>query len=150
MLQKGFLGTYDATIDDKGRVRLPAKFRALLGEGFIVSQGTENCLCVYPQETWEALTKDVTKLGTLDMDVVNFRRSLFANSVEGDFDSAGRVLLPIRQRSYAKLTKELVIIGNYDYFEIWDSALWNERDYSSAEARKTLQARITVREEGRN
>lgn len=147
MLQKGFLGTYDATIDDKGRVRLPAKFRALLGDSFIVSQGTDACLCVYPEETWQALTGDVTKLGTLDMDVINFRRSLFANSVEGDFDAAGRVLLPIRQRKYAGLTKELVVIGNFDYFEIWDSETWNNRDYSSAEARKALQAKVSNKED---
>jgi MraZ protein len=147
LLQKGFLGTYDATIDDKGRVRLPAKFRALLGDNFIVSQGTDSCLCVYPEETWQALTGDVTKLGTLDMDVINFRRSLFANSVEGDFDAAGRVLLPIRQRKYANLTKELVVIGNFDYFEIWDSETWNNRDYSSAEARKALQAKVSNKED---
>lgn len=147
MLQRGFLGTYDATIDDKGRVRLPAKFRSLLSEGFIVSQGTESCLCVYPEETWQALTKDVTQLGTLNIDVINFRRSLFANAMEGDFDSAGRVLLPVRQRNYANLTKELVVIGNYDYFEIWDSTTWNEKDYSSAEVRTELQKKVSAKTE---
>lgn len=73
----GFLGTYDATIDDKGRIRLPAKFRALLGESFIIAQGAENCLSVYPAETWEKVTGQVAGLDSLDLEVMEFRRSLF-------------------------------------------------------------------------
>ena len=146
-MQKGFLGTYDATIDDKGRVRLPVKFRNMLGEGFVVTQGTENCLCVYPQEAWEALTADVLKLGSLDPEVTKFRRSLFANAVEGDFDAAGRVLRPIRLRTYAGLKKELTVIGNFDCFEIWDSEAWEKNDVSSAEARAKLQAAVAAKEE---
>lgn len=147
MLGKGFLGTYEATMDDKGRVRLPAKFRALLGEDFYIAQSTDAYLCVYPEETWQALTGDVLQLGTLDMNVADFRRSLFANAAEGSFDAAGRVLLPLGQRRYAGLKKEVTVVGNFDYFEIWDSEIWSQRDYSSAEARKQLQAKITSKED---
>ncbi len=147
MLGKGFLGTYDATVDDKGRVRLPAKFRALLGEDFYIAQGTDAYLCVYPEETWQALTADIKKFGNLDSDVTDFRRIFFANAVDGNFDAAGRVLLPVRQRKYANLTKDVTVVGNFDYFEIWDTELWNQKDFFSAQARKELQAKITSKED---
>ena len=146
-MQKGFLGTYDATIDDKGRVRLPVKFRNMLGEGFVVTQGTENCLCVYPQEAWEALTADVLKLGSLDPEVTKFRRSLFANAVEGDFDAAGRVPIAKRLMEYANLKKDVVLVGANTRLEIWDSEAWEKNDVSSAEARAKLQAAVAAKEE---
>ena len=125
------MGTYDATIDDKGRIRLPAKFRALLGESFIIAQGAENCLSVYPAETWEKVTGQVAGLDSLDLEVMEFRRSLFSTANEGSFDAAGRVLIPQRQRGYAQLKKELIVIGNFDCFEIWDKDNWEQKDYAS-------------------
>ena len=142
MLSKGFLGTYDATADDKGRVRLPAKFRAQLGDSFVLSQGTGNYLCVYPEETWDKLTQEVTSFSTLDTDVSDLRRSIFSNAVFGEFDAQGRVLVPQRTRGYANLKKDLVVIGNFDFFEIWDRETWESRDYSSAQARMEYQQKV--------
>lgn len=146
----GFLGTYDATIDDKGRIRLPAKFRALLGESFIIAQGAENCLSVYPAETWDKLTGQVAGLDSLDIEVMEFRRSLFSTANEGSFDAAGRVLIPQRQRNYADLKKELIAIGNFDCFEIWDKDNWEQKDYTSLEKRRSLQKGLKAQEDGRS
>lgn len=137
-----FFGTYDATIDDKGRVRLPIKFKDQLVGDFYVMQGSGNFLCVYPEESWNALTEAVLKKDSLDEDVELFRRSLFGNTVEGKIDNAGRVLIPQKQRAYANLTKELSVVGNYDHFEIWDAATLNDMDYSSAKVRSELQKKV--------
>lgn len=142
MVGFGFLGTYDATLDDKGRVRLPSKFRPLLEDGFVITYGTENCLSVYPKETWLSLTRDVTNFPKYDMDAIEFRRTLFPTAIEGSFDASGRVLIPIKHRSYANLEKELVVTGNYDFFEIWDKDAWEAKDYHTMETRKELQTKL--------
>ena len=105
-------------------------------------QGSGNFLCVYPEESWNALTEAVLKKDSLDEDVELFRRSLFGNTVEGKIDNAGRVLIPQKQRLYANLTKELAVVGNYDHFEIWDAATLNDFDYSSAKVRSELQKKV--------
>lgn len=142
MLGLGFLGSFDATIDDKGRLRVPAKFRTLLGEKFVIAQGADSCLSVYPEETWQSITASVMQRSSLDLDAIEFRRTLFPTAMEGEFDSAGRVLVPVRHRNYAGLQKELVVVGNYDFFEIWDAETWQARNYESAEKRRDLQKKL--------
>lgn len=139
----GFLGTYEATIDDKGRLRIPAKFRALLGEKFVVAQGADCCLAVYTEESWNALSADVLTRSPLDLTAQDFRRTLFPTAVEGEFDNAGRVLVPLRHRQYAQLKKDLIVVGNYDTFEIWNAEQWNSKNYGNLETRRSLQNKMT-------
>lgn len=144
----GFLGQYDVTIDDKGRVRIPAKYKNQLGEEFVISCGENACLAIYPVETWEKFKEQVNKLSDLDESTLEFKRRLYTNATWGEFDSAGRVLIPKRFREYASLTKELIASGVDDHFEIWDSEKWEAGQYSSLEKRRELQKEISKKLSG--
>lgn len=148
MALKGFLGQYDVTIDDKGRVRIPAKYKAQLGEEFIISCGESECLAIYPMEKWEKLTQQVDDLPEFDEETAEFKRSIYTNATWGEFDSAGRVLIPVRYRNYANLKKELVATGVGDHFEIWDAGNWEAGEYSSLAKRRNLQKEIALKMSG--
>lgn len=148
MALKGFLGQYDVTVDDKGRVRIPAKYKAQLGEEFIISCGESACLAIYPMEKWEKLTQQVDALPEFDEETAEFKRSIYTNATWGEFDSAGRVLIPVRYRNYAGLKKELVATGVGDHFEIWDAENWVAGEYSSLEKRRNLQKEIALKTSG--
>ena len=143
MSLKGFLGQFDINIDDKGRVRIPSKYKVQLGEEFVISCAGTTCLSVYPMEKWDKLTEEVDSLSEFDEEAAEFKRSIYTNATWGEFDSAGRVLIPVRYREYAQFKKELVVVGVGDHFEIWDAENWTNGSYSSLEKRKTLQKEIT-------
>ena len=148
MAIKGFLGQYDINIDDKGRVRIPSKFKAQLGEDFIICFSSSTCLCVYPEERWNKLYDQVNNLSEFDPMAEEFQRTIYPNATWGEFDSAGRVLIPIKYREYAQLKKELIVVGLGDRFEIWDAENWNNGNYSSLEKRRELQKAISERNSG--
>ena len=148
MAIKGFLGQFDITIDDKGRVRIPAKYKAQLGEEFIISCSEEKCIAIYPAEKWEKMTEQVDSINMLDINANKFRRSIFTNVTQGSLDAAGRILIPVKYREYAGFKKELVAAGLGDYFEIWDTENWLEGQYSTLETRRTLQQEMADRISG--
>ncbi|MBQ3816830.1 MAG: division/cell wall cluster transcriptional repressor MraZ [Clostridia bacterium] len=117
-------GGYQHSIDKKGRVFIPAKFREELGEGFIVCRGIygKRCLCVYSVEQWDKL---VEKIGTLPgTKASGVKRFLYDGAFNVDFDSQGRILIPASLREYAQLEAEAHIIGMDTNLEIWSNALW--------------------------
>lgn len=125
-----FLGEYQHSIDDKGRIIIPAKFRDGLGSDFIVTRGLDNCLFVYPREEWSQLEQRLRALPSMAANARAFSRLLFSGASEGEWDKQGRVNLPNHLRDYAKLTKECTIIGVSTRVEIWDKATWEA--YSQA------------------
>ena len=148
MAIKGFLGQFDINIDDKGRVRIPAKFKAQLGEEFILSCGSGGCLQVYPEAQWLKMTEQLEACDDFSESVEEFRRTVYANATEAEFDSVGRVLIPLRYREYASLKKEVVASGVGDHFEIWDAENWSMGNYSSVDKRRTLQKEISQKFSG--
>ena len=106
-----FIGEYQHTIDPKGRVILPAKFREELGEKFVVTKGLDNCLFVYPNEEWKNLEQKLRTLPLTSKEARAFIRFFFAGAAECEVDKQGRILIPSNLREHAKLDKELVIIG---------------------------------------
>ncbi len=149
MTMVGFLGQYDITIDDKGRVRVPAKYKNQLGEDFVIACGENSCLAIYPIETWEKFKQQVSQLSDLDEKSMEFKRRLYSNATFGEFDSAGRVLIPLRFRQYASLTKAVVATGVDDHFELWDAEAWAAGEYDSLDKRKELQREISNAISGR-
>lgn len=119
-----FIGEYQHTIDPKGRVILPVKFRAELGERFVVTKGLDNCLFVYPNEEWKNLEAKLRTLPLTSKDARAFIRFFFAGAAECELDKQGRILLPSNLREYARLDKELVIIGVSTRVEIWSKDAW--------------------------
>lgn len=124
------MGEYLHTIDNKGRIILPAKFREELGDEFIVTKGLDNCLFVYGKQEWAILEEKLKRLPMAKPEARAFVRFFFAGAAELGCDKQGRVLLPNNLREYASLDKDVVVIGVSNRIEIWDSEAWeayNER-----------------------
>ena len=118
-------GTYEHSIDAKGRLFIPAKLREELGVTFYLAMGVDECLAIYPQETWNRFTE---KFASLPMSQSKKMRSLFANAARCELDSQGRIVIPQKLRKYAGLEKAAVIIGVNDRAEIWSAETWNARE----------------------
>ena len=122
---KQVTGTYAHGIDAKGRLFIPAKLREELGSPFYLAMGIDACLAMYPLSTWNKFTE---KFSSLPMTQSKVMRPLFANAVKCEPDSQGRILVPERLRRYAKLGKDVVIVGVHDRAEIWSAPLWYESE----------------------
>ena len=121
-----FMGEYHHTIDEKGRIIIPSKFREVLGEKFIITRGIENCLFVYPMQAWEKITDKLEKLPFTKKDARQFIRFFLSGATTAEFDEQGRVNITSPLISYAKLEKECIIIGTGDRLEIWSEKDWND------------------------
>lgn len=118
-------GTYEHSIDAKGRLFIPAKLREELGVSFYLAMGVDACLAIYPQETWNRFTE---KFASLPMSVSKNMRTLFANAAKCELDSQGRIVVPQKLRKYADLDKDVVIIGVSDRAEIWAAETWKAQE----------------------
>jgi len=114
-----FMGEYHHSIDDKGRVIMPSKFRYDLGETFVITRGIDSCLFVYPKETWMQLTSKLNELSFTKKDVRSFQRFFLSAATICEFDKQGRINITSPLADYAGLTKECVVIGVNDRIEIW-------------------------------
>lgn len=128
--EKVFLGTYRHQLDAKGRFRLPAKFKAELGERPVFAKGANGALYVLSQkELTENIAPKIANISLFDESVQKPLRLLFASAFESEEDAQGRILLPKELRSYANLTKDIVSIGAFNRVEIWSAEAWDK--YSS-------------------
>ena len=121
-----FMGEYHHTIDDKGRIIIPSKFRTELGDKFVLTRGLENCLFAYPETTWNKIVEKLNKLPFTKKDARNFSRFFLSGATVVEFDKQGRINISSPLTTYANLTKECVVIGVGDRLEIWDNEKWNQ------------------------
>jgi len=121
-----FIGEYNHNLDDKGRVAVPAKFRAMLKGGAVVTKGLDGCLFLYAKKEWQELAVKLSKLPIGPANSRAFSRSMLAGAMEVDFDNQGRIMLPEYLRKFAGLKKKLIIAGLYSRLEIWDETAWNK------------------------
>ena len=120
------MSQYNHTIDAKGRVIIPAKFREKLGDAFVVTKGLDGCLYGYAKEEWSAFEE---KLGTLPITNKNsrqFTRFFLAGAAECELDKQGRILIPSVLREFAGLDKDVVLVGVASKIEIWSKERWDE------------------------
>jgi len=122
------MGEYLHTIDGKGRLIVPAKFREALGDKFIATKGLDHCLFVYPVAEWSELEQKLRTLPFTQPDVRAFVRFFFSGATECEVDKQGRILLPANLREYANLEKDVILVGVSSRVEIWSQELW--ADYS--------------------
>lgn len=127
-----FMGEYQHTIDSKGRIIIPARFRDELGEKFVATKGLDNCLFIYPMDEWRKLEEALRKLPFTRRDTRAFVRFFFSGATECECDKQGRVLLPANLRSHAKLEKEAVILGVSSRVEIWSKEEWERYNQEAA------------------
>lgn len=121
-----FMGEYHHTLDEKGRLIMPSKFRYDLGESFVITRGIDSCLFVYPKESWNNLTKMLNELSFTKKDVRAFQRFILSAATICEFDKQGRINITSPLADYAGLTKECVVIGVNDRIEVWSKDNFNK------------------------
>ena len=120
-----FIGEFHHTIDDKGRIIIPSKFREKLGNQFIITRGIDNCLFVYSYDDWMNITNKLSSLPFTKRDARVFNRFFLSGATDVELDKQGRVNISSPLISYANLTKDCVIIGAGDRLEIWAKESWD-------------------------
>lgn len=121
-----FMGTYRHVLDAKGRMFVPAKFREELGETFIVTIGLDRCLFVFPKSTFEVYKEKLDAISLANKDAREFARFFFAGAGECEPDKQGRILIPPHLRSYAKLDKDVTVVGVSGRVEVWNTEDWDK------------------------
>jgi MraZ protein len=121
-----FMGQAVCTIDEKNRLTIPAKFRAELGESFIITGGFDSCLFVYTAAQWNEVYPKIKAMDTMKKDVRAFQRYVLSNATQAELDKQGRVLVPGNLRTLAQLDKECLTIGSGDRLEIWNKVQWDQ------------------------
>ncbi len=129
-----FMGEFQHTIDEKGRMIVPAKFREALGTSFIVTRGLDQCLFVYPMQEWAVLEQKLKSLSLMKSDARAFTRFFFSGATECELDKQGRVNLPNNLIEHAKLDKDCVVIGVSNRVEIWSKPIWENYFQESEES----------------
>lgn len=118
------MGEYNHTVDAKGRLIVPAKFRESLGEEFVVTKGLDGCLFVYDMKEWASFEEKLKTLPITNKDARSFVRFFLAGATSVEVDKQGRILLPAVLRDFAELEKEVVLIGVASRVEIWSKNRW--------------------------
>jgi len=123
-----FLGEYTHSLDSKGRLTIPAKFRNELALGMVVTRNpVDNCLLLFPQDEWDRLADKVSALPLTDARSAAFRRVFFSAAEDFQPDGQGRILLSQRLRDYAKIGSDVVVAGMNKFVELWHPASWEEK-----------------------
>jgi MraZ protein len=124
-----FRGRFEHTIDEKGRLSIPSKFRELLsakGENELVLTDFDSCLTAYPKDEWRVLEEKMKQLSMIQKDVRNFLRLFYSSATEVPLDPQGRILIPPQMRERAQLDREVVLLGLLNKIEIWDKESWED------------------------
>ncbi len=121
-----FIGEYHHSIDDKGRLIIPSKFREELGEKFIITRGIENCLFAYSEESWNKIVNKLETLPFTKKDARQFVRFFLSGASEAEFDKQGRINVTSPLVTYANIKKECVVIGAGERIEIWSKESWDD------------------------
>ena len=125
-----FMGEYNHTIDAKGRLIIPSKFRELLGEEFVLTKGLDGCLSIYPMDEWKAFEEKLRALPLTNKNARTFTRFFVAGATNCELDKQGRILVPQTLREFAGLEKDVVLTGNLNRIEVWSKEKWSENcDY---------------------
>ena len=119
-----FRGEYNHTIDAKGRLIIPSKFREALGDEFVVTKGMDGCLFVFDNSEWQNFAEKLRELPMMDKEVRQFTRFFLAGAASVEVDKQGRILLPSVLREFADLTKDAVLVGVGSRIEIWSKNRW--------------------------
>ena len=121
-----FMGEYNHTVDAKGRLIVPSKFREQLGDEFVVTKGLDGCLFVYENTEWKALEEKLHALPLTNANARKFSRFFLAGATTCEVDKQGRILLPAVLREFAKIDKDAVLVGVGSRIEILSRDNWNQ------------------------
>lgn len=136
-----FIGEYHHSVDDKGRVAIPMKFREDLSQGAVVSKGLDKCLFLFTAEEWQKWAKKIA-LSPTQADSRAFSRLMLSGAMDLEIDKQGRVVLPDYLRKYANLKKSVVIAGLYSRLEIWDEGGWEQYKQNTEKESNEIAERL--------
>lgn len=119
-----FLGEFLHSVDAKGRVAIPARFRSKIERGAVLTRGVDACLYIYPMEVWEQKARELDAANINPRQRRMIERRFFGMAFELELDAQGRIVVPVKLRQYAGLNGEAVVVGARERFEIWSSANW--------------------------
>lgn len=119
-----FIGEYQHSLDEKGRLAIPVKFRSALLKGAIVTKGFDTCLFMYTKDGWKSWAEKISKLPPSQANSRAFQRFQLGSAMDVSIDKQGRIIIPEYLRQYAGLSKKAVIVGLYGRLEIWDEDKW--------------------------
>ncbi len=122
------IGEYSHSIDAKGRLIIPSKFREILGDDFVITKGLDGCLFLYPINEWQDFERKLRTLPLMNKSARDFSRYFLGSAVDGGLDKQGRVLLSSALRKFAELEKDVVLVGMLNRVEIWNEANWNKHN----------------------
>ena len=126
--ERMFLGEHERSLDDKGRITLPAAYREILGnDGGIITRGLDRCIFLFPGVELERWTDKISKAPHSEEQAREFRRFIFSGANEAVPDGQGRIIIPLNLRQYAGLKRDVVVAGSANYAEIWDAEAWKEK-----------------------
>lgn len=137
-----FMGEFQHSIDEKGRLIIPAKFREDLGERFVITRGLDSSLFVYPMNQWKILEEKIKELPTSQADTRAFVRLFFSGAVEAEPDKQGRMVLPQHLREHAKIERDVYIIGVSTKIEIWSKQTWEDYTNHARQSYETIAENI--------
>ncbi len=120
-----FMGEYNHTVDEKGRLIIPSKFREELGNEFVITKGLDDCLFIYNNTEWRALEDKLRALPLTNKNARTFARFMLGGAATVELDKQGRILIPQVLRTFASLDKEIVLVGIANRIEIWNKAKWD-------------------------
>lgn len=126
-VERMFLGRFEHTLDEKGRLTVPSRYREFLREGFYLTQGFDRNLMVLTPALFEHVYSYINKMSLTDPDARSLKRLILSSAERFELDKQGRILIPQYQREYAQLTVQIVVVGNGDYFEIWSRDEWQKQ-----------------------
>jgi MraZ protein len=141
-----FLGRYEHTLDDKGRVVVPKKFRDDLADGCVITKGQENCLYVFSMDQWDAEVAKVGRLPRTDRRARRYSRSFFADATDQKPDRQGRIQIPEGLRGYARLDRDVMVIGVQDRIEIWAESSWGDASADADEYYSGIEEALSAPE----
>ncbi|HEX5430225.1 MAG TPA: division/cell wall cluster transcriptional repressor MraZ [Patescibacteria group bacterium] len=121
-----FIGEYNLSMDNKGRMAVPAKFRSDLGAGAVLTRGLDKSLFLYPKQQWDEIARKLSKLPISQSNSRAFARLMLAGAWDVEIDKQGRMMVPEYLRKFASLTKKVVVAGLYDRLEIWNETDWTK------------------------
>lgn len=124
-----FMSQYNHTVDAKGRLIVPSKFRDQLGDEFVVTKGMDGCLFVYANEDWAVFEQKLTSLPLINKEARKFARFFLAGASQVEVDKQGRILIASNLREFAGLDKEVVLVGVGSRIEIWSLEKWEGMDF---------------------
>ncbi len=127
-----FLGEFEHSIDDKSRLAVPARFRAALEDGLVITRGLDRCLVIWDTDSWRVQAERVRTLNPWQADARRMQRHFFSGAVPAQPDKLGRVVIPQFLRAYAQLEIDVVVVGLADRVEVWSKVEW-ERERAEAE-----------------